>query len=850
MTETLSIIGSGGYADLTAWQTARVGSAGSGDTEIAEMKDQTFTGSFILSGWAAGVTLIIRAQNPHGGDYSLAGGGVLLQPSTHSIRVNNTAAITVRIQDFVIDTTLGTQQGVRITVGGSTVYVERCLCKSTSTISSIYIQDGTVGTTTLNIDRCVFSGGYSFGSRAIAALCNATIRGCTFDSSPMLLNTSASCTVNIDALGCIILGTDTVNSTSASSTLTATYCIATSFSAQWDTLSNTSTDIANVMFTDDPGLDYSLVDDPSNIAIDFVASGTMPTEDVLGNAQSGGVWDCGAYEVQQVVGNDPMTAANRTSGVAPLAVQFSALSGSGMVAPGGGENYADLSYAWNFGTGVSGTYTHSGRRKRYAGNFLAACVFENPGTHTVTCTVTETDGTQTTYEETITVTDPDTVFAGNTYYIDATGGNDSNAGTSAGAAWQTLTKAETELLGENGTYRILLKRGESWSTSTITVGNFTGPKFIGAYGTGAKPSVASTAGTVFEVLGDDTTIVGLDVDGSVIASGSGGQAIRLDGDRGTVHQCDVVSGSHSFKTPAATVVDVCISECTSDAEDYGIFVQDGMTGITFIGNTWTHTESEHHIRCYSAQTLITDDYFGTIGNVTKNAIKMVGDTIAIGDNVIAHNVFRTACNWQISVGPENVSSEQYLDRVLIVANKFRNAVSTCIHVALDNDCWIRNNIFEDGTVTCVTIDERYTGIVPTGVEVENNTAHRSSAGNRTLVSVITASDSPIVRNNILFCESGTATIASGTATASNNLTTDPDFTDSANYDYTLVDGSGAINTGASNNIRQDLLLGVRPTGAGRDIGAYEFGAAYPWDSEPASTSIIRTGLRLGLRLGL
>jgi hypothetical protein len=48
-----------------------------------------------------------------------------------------------------------------------------------------------------------------------------------------------------------------------------------------------------------------------------------------------------------------------------------------------------------------------------------------------------------------------------TYYVDDVGGADGNSGTSAGAAWQTLTKvnSKTFLPGD----QILFKAGGSWT---------------------------------------------------------------------------------------------------------------------------------------------------------------------------------------------------------------------------------------------------------------------------------------------------------------------------------------------------------------------------------------------------
>ena len=76
-----------------------------------------------------------------------------------------------------------------------------------------------------------------------------------------------------------------------------------------------------------------------------------------------------------------------------------------------------------------------------------------------------------------------------TYYVDATGGSDGNAGTSSGAAWQTL----------NALWRafspgdvIALKRGETWN-EMLKIDGVTGgsgnPVIYTAYGAGALPII-------------------------------------------------------------------------------------------------------------------------------------------------------------------------------------------------------------------------------------------------------------------------------------------------------------------------------------------------------------------------
>ena len=76
--------------------------------------------------------------------------------------------------------------------------------------------------------------------------------------------------------------------------------------------------------------------------------------------------------------------------------------------------------------------------------------------------------------------------AASTYHVDATAGNDRNAGTSPGAAWRSLQKVNLAELKPGDT--VLFKRGETWRGQLIPQsGNEGAPVTYGAYGQGAKP---------------------------------------------------------------------------------------------------------------------------------------------------------------------------------------------------------------------------------------------------------------------------------------------------------------------------------------------------------------------------
>ncbi|MGA1837773.1 right-handed parallel beta-helix repeat-containing protein [Herbiconiux sp. 11R-BC] len=79
--------------------------------------------------------------------------------------------------------------------------------------------------------------------------------------------------------------------------------------------------------------------------------------------------------------------------------------------------------------------------------------------------------------------------ASTTYYVDASAGSDSGAGTSTTTAWKTLAKVSATTFGAGD--RILFKSGQSWSGQLHPLGSGSSgnPITIGSYGTGAKPVI-------------------------------------------------------------------------------------------------------------------------------------------------------------------------------------------------------------------------------------------------------------------------------------------------------------------------------------------------------------------------
>lgn len=176
----------------------------------------------------------------------------------------------------------------------------------------------------------------------------------------------------------------------------------------------------------------------------------------------------------------PRLAANRVTGVAPLAVQFDASTSTanGVTIP-----FHFLRYDFNFGDDRGQTWAVSSLPKNtQSGGPIAAHVFDNPGTYTVRVRArnpASTDNAEATI--TVTVQDPNTVYSGTNTICVSTSANYTDC--PAGAIRQTTVPSI------QSQKRILLRRGESFGGISINHG--VNNVLITAFGTGNKPRVNS-----------------------------------------------------------------------------------------------------------------------------------------------------------------------------------------------------------------------------------------------------------------------------------------------------------------------------------------------------------------------
>lgn len=249
--------------------------------------------------------------------------------------------------------------------------------------------------------------------------------------------------------------------------------------------------------------------------------------------------------------------------VAPEAIAFRAgVTGATVSEPGSRNDYDptahSLVYVWDFGdpTGaqsdkVVNLPTTWNNMNKGEGKYPIH-VYDQPGTYTVTCTVYELSGIlvgSNTFS--VTVLDPDTVFAGPRTIVVAA---DSDfTGAPAGSTQETnIADALQAMVDQAATCRILLKRGESYTIpgTQIAIFGFHPNVYFEAWGTGARPILQGTASTTPGFIQTYSSFAGKDLvfrgikwqgtwDSENEVGNSNGSALALDRANCVVTDCEM-----------------------------------------------------------------------------------------------------------------------------------------------------------------------------------------------------------------------------------------------------------------------------------------------------------------------
>src|SRR5690349_5896710 len=167
--------------------------------------------------------------------------------------------------------------------------------------------------------------------------------------------------------------------------------------------------------------------------------------------------------------------------------------------------------------------------------------------------------------------------AGVTYYLDASGGNDANAGTSAALPWKSLAKvnAKTFLAGD----QLLLRAGQVWSGQLWPKGSGQpgSPIVLSSYGGGARPRIDGASRVTSTVKLHNQQyweIRGLEITNTAPATGTPGANLK---DLRGIH----ISGDNGQTLNHLYVDGVYVHDVSGHVKWIGGDTADNAPGVTF-----------------------------------------------------------------------------------------------------------------------------------------------------------------------------------------------------------------------------------------------------------------------------
>ncbi len=355
----------------------------------------------------------------------------------------------------------------------------------------------------------------------------------------------------------------------------------------------------------------------------------------------------------------PVIRTNRSSGVAPLQVIFDATETEGLTE----ADLVNCRFAWNFDANDADPqgHAHSGE------GFVAAHVFQEPGTYRVTLEVTDVSGETVTDEVVVEVHPLDETWT--TYHF-STDGDDENPGTIE-APKRTLEHGLGELAGPR--VRIRLRRGDTWRLDNPVTLATEGPVLVDSYSDPERPSeqrpvIRATwtdgAWRMLPVTGSDWRVTDL-----VIRAGSNSYsnprepgAMQLDG------RDNLISGVHFTRIGTNAFIlggdGNVIHDCT--ARDVGpYFVYGSPRRFAIIDND-VEIESEHdeHVLRFQGghKGYIAGNKLRSKKAKSNVQVRGASSQMVIYDNDI---IGRTS-----SANPQNRTSEEYVHHIVWEANRF------------------------------------------------------------------------------------------------------------------------------------------------------------------------------------
>lgn len=394
----------------------------------------------------------------------------------------------------------------------------------------------------------------------------------------------------------------------------------------------------------------------------------------------GGSINCGGCGSGQACNNGRCVStsgqqftASRTSCMAPCAVQFNAQERQSL----SWAQVRDGDFSWSFGDGGA---TASG--------FIAAHVFDNPGTYTVGLMVNGAAWAS----QTITVTAPKRTICV------SPAGNFSGCPSSAAA--DHFTSLSSALGQDQTNVHVLLHRGENYGS----FGGFAndGPTLYGAYGSGAKPKLSMNNE---ETMGSNVVWQDLDITTSRVLNLSDWSVLRRIDARGTI------GGSPDDWLMAYHVDNFFVIDCNATVSDGGngavMYIYQSQHSVLQGNSVYRQAGGTGHtIRTNGAdRLLVQDNTFNEDGG--HDSLTVRGDNNGTSPStsgnaywtLVQGNVFKNA--WPV-IKAQFPEANELVQYVIWEQNDHANGAVLRIETA--HDVIARDNVFRGGSQALNIVD--------------------------------------------------------------------------------------------------------------------------------------------------
>lgn len=577
-------------------------------------------------------------------------------------------------------------------------------------------------------------------------------------------------------------------------------------------------------------------------------------------------------------GVTPILSASLTSAVAPFGVVFDGVATTNSQ---GNDSFHDYVYYFDFGDGGAANYTYgqlAGQTKnRFVGGPVAAFVYETPGTYTARMWVSDGVSVWGPVSQTITVTNPDTVYPTTQTVVVSSSGT--FTGAPAGATQVTSSDFDAAFLAHKGSNkRILFRAGETFNASAASLGSGgTVNLFVGTFGGAGYATVMATANGIQILAGlangsnpaNNPTgwrVQGIHFTRDVAITGGTAFGVGVIADSAdktnvtkgycTVHDCKVskLNGGiypNGIGTVVSKVVTENINEGAFGSAGVSIFPVDCLKFGILDCDLDNNHGGEHVIRTQGLQTACIISTRTQRPNATKHYITIRGygyvapswDTknVVIAYNFIDGSTATSATSYHCQVNPQQASAYEPITNV-IWENNFHYAKDGQQEITVQAyNTQFRNNVFyyETGAVSgsVFALSTNTSGLPATNnIMMYNNTAYYNvPSGNASFVVETSTTLNSKTFGNLMY--------APNITNDENGATGGPNIWSTRATGTGRSDGGTSNSSAVQNKSTNPLWVGPTTTQAGYKLqsGSYAKDAGVNVKVRTDALRFLRTG---------